>query len=72
MAYENNFADPLNDISDINMNDSNIYGLDNDSKGPNEITTGESAWANTESPARPDTMNKFLDDFRPGFPPGFG
>ena len=31
------------------MNDSNIYGLDNDSKDPNEISTGESAWPKTET-----------------------
>lgn len=49
LGLDSNFADPLNDISDINMNDSNIYGLDNDSKGPNEITAGESAWAKTEA-----------------------
>lgn len=48
LGIDGNFPDPLNDISGINMNDSNIYGLDTDTKGPNEITTGESAWAKTE------------------------
>ena len=73
LGLDGNFADPLNDISDINMNDSNIYSLDTDAKGPNEITTGESAWAKTEAGSSAQNDNQgSIDEFRPGFPPGFG